>query len=366
MDLIEVSRKMTMSNYEVCVMIAGAGGGGHGMELIKAFKIASHRYKIVATDMWANSFGLSETPHHYVIQPASSPSYIDSLLKICKKENVQAIATGSEPELKQVSKNATIFEENGIKVLLNPWKVIEICTDKYAVMNYLSSKGIQTPYQFLYENESDINKIESYPVVIKPKIGGGSQNVFLAQDREEATFFARYLKKYGYEPLIQEYVGNHEEEFTIGVLYADNGRLLNSIAMKRILGSGLSTRQTIVDPKTKRKYVISSGISQGLIDDFKDIRKTAEKIAQVLGVNGPVNIQCRKTESGIVPFEVNPRFSGTTGPRSLVGCNEPDIFCRYRLFDEIPNNVEYKFGYVVRGLVEKYIPLGDAHNITKI
>lgn len=355
-----------MTNTDVCVLIAGTGGGGTGTELIKAFKLASHKYKIVATDMWPNSFGLSETPYRYMIPPASSSDYIDTLLKICKKENVNAIATGSEPELKQVAKNSHIFEENGIKVLLNPWKVIDMCTDKYELMKFLSSHGIKCPQYFLYEEESDLDNIDQYPVIIKPKVGGGSQNVFIAQDKEEVSFFTHYLKKYGYEPLVQEYVGTHEEEFTIGVLYADDGKLLTSIAMKRMLGSGLSTRQTVMNPNTKTKYVVSSGISQGLIDDFKEIRKEAEKISKIIGANGPVNVQCRKTDAGIIPFEINPRFSGTTGPRSLVGYNEPDMFCRYKLFGEIPSKIEYRYGYVVRGLVEKYISLDEIKNTPRI
>lgn len=351
---------------EVCVLVAGVGGGGHGMEVLKAFKSAPHSYKIVATDMWENSFGLSETQFRYVIPPAYTDEYIQSLLKICKKENVQAIATGSEPELKKVAKNAQHFEDVGVKVLLNPFEVIERCTDKYALINFLNRNGVKCARCFLYENEHDINNIQSYPIIIKPRIGGGSQYVFLAQDKEEAKFFSNYLKKYGFEPLIQEYIGDFNEEYTIGVLYADKGKLVSSIAMKRLLGSGLSTRQIVNDPKTNKKYVISSGISQGMIDEFKDVRKEAEKIASLLGVNGPVNIQCRKTESGIIPFEINPRFSGTTGPRSKVGHNEPDIFCRYKLFGEIPKKIDYKFGYVVRGLVEKYISLDDAKNTLHI
>lgn len=355
-----------MSDSKICVLITGVGGGGTGMELIKAFKNSPNPYKIVATDMWENSFGLSETNYRYVIPKASSPKYLDSLLKICKKENVQAIATGSEPELEKVSKNAKLFEEIGVKVLLNPWNVIKKCSDKFSLMNFLSSKGIPCPNYFLYENENDIKKIRSYPVIIKPKSGSGSQNVYLAQDSEEAKFFSKYLKKYEFEPLIQEYVGSYDEEFTIGVLYADNGKLMTSIAMKKLLGSGLSTRQTLVNPKTGKKYMISSGISQGLIDDFKEIRKAAEKIANIIGANGPINIQCRKTENSILPFEINPRFSGTTGPRSLVGYNEPDIFCRYRVFGEIPSKTNYKVGYVVRSLLEKYISLNDAKEIPRI
>ena len=79
-----------------------------------------------------------------------------------------------------------------------------------------------------------------------------------------------------------------------------------------------------------------------------------------------MNIQCRKTDQGIMPFEINPRFSGTTSPRSLVGLNEADIFCRYKLFGEIPDNTNHKFGYVVRGLIEKYISLDEAKNIPRI
>jgi carbamoyl-phosphate synthase large subunit len=92
----------------------------------------------------------------------------------------------------------------------------------------------------------------------------------------------------------------------------------------------------------------------------------AIKIASGLDVNGPVNIQCRKTDDGIIPFEINPRFSGTSSPRSLVGLNEPDIFCRYKLFGIIPSEINYKYGYVVRGLVEKFIDPNISKNIPKI
>jgi len=354
-----------MKKEKICVLIAGTGGGGTGMELLKSFKMAKHDYKIVATDMWENSFGLMETPYRYVIPPANSPEYVNSLIKICKKENVQAIATGSEPELKKVSQNSQIFEENGVKVLLNSWEIIQKCTDKFTLTKILKSLNIPCPDFFLYENEDDLSKVKTFPVVIKPRVGGGSQNVFLAMDEEEVQFFTKYLQKYGFEPLVQEYVGDYNNEYTIGILYADNGRLLTSIAMKRLLGSGLSTRQTVVS-KSNEKFVISSGISQGLIDDFKEVREMAIKIAIGLKVNGPVNIQCRRTDDGIIPFEINPRFSGTSSPRSLVGLNEPDIFCRYKLYDEIPPKIDYKHGYVVRGLVEKFIDLNEAKNIPKI
>ncbi len=355
-----------MQNSEVNVLVTGVGGGSLGRELMKAFKMSNNKYRIIATDMLDNSVGLHETSISYVIPPASSSNYIDSLLKICKKENVHAIAAGSEQEIEKVSKNIKVFEEAGIKVLSNPWNVIELCMDKFTLTNFFAKKNILCPKSFLFQEDNDVDKIESYPVIIKPRTGSGSRNVFIAHDKQEAVFFANYLIKYGSEPLIQEYIGSHKEEFTIGVLYADEGKLVTSIAMKRILEGGLSTRQIVIIPETKEKFVVSSGISQGLFEDFKEIRLAGEKIAKSLEANGPINIQCRKTDSGIFPFEVNPRFSGTTGARSLVGHNEPDIFCRYRLFNEIPENVIHKNGYVVKDFHEKYIAFEDAKNVPRI
>jgi len=213
---------------------------------------------------------------------------------------------------------------------------------------------------------SDLKKIKKFPVVIKPRQGAGSRNVFLAQDKEESLFFSKYIKKYGSQVLIQEYVGNSNEEFTVGVLYSGNGKLKTSIAMKRILSAALSTRQVGIHKKSKEKLVISSAISQGLIDDFKQVRKIGEKIAKALDADGPINIQCRKKGSQIIPFEINPRFSGTTVARCLVGVNEPDILVRYKLFNEIPKKITPKYGYVLRDLQEKYISINETKKILKI
>ena len=351
---------------QITILVSGVGFGSLGRELIKAFQLAGKKYRIVAADMSPNSFGLYDTKYRYLIPSANSRNYIESLMKICKKENVKAIVSGSEPEIVKVSKNTKLFKDNGIQVLLNPIKVIKKCSDKYELYKFLKMKNLPCPYTFLFQNESDFNKIQDYPVIIKPRSGSGSRNVFLAQDKMEAKFFTNYLRKYGSEPIIQEHVSDYEGEFTVGVLYSGNGELVTSIAMKRLLVGGLSTRQIIINKQKRKKYVISSGISQGLIDDFKEIRKMAEKYAKILEADGPINIQCRKIGSKILPFEINPRFSGTTGARSLVGHNEPDIFCKYKLFKQIPKKISHKFGYVLRDMNEKFVSLSEISSIPKI
>ena len=75
-----------------------------------------------------------------------------------------------------------------------------------------------------------------------------------------------------------------------------------------------------------------------------------------LGCRGAVNIQCRMVESKVYVFEINPRFSGTTSLRAMVGYNEPDILIRKHLLGEnIKSNFTYKSGVIMRGLEEKFI-----------
>jgi carbamoyl-phosphate synthase large subunit len=56
-------------------------------------------------------------------------------------------------------------------------------------------------------------------------------------------------------------------------------------------------------------------------------------------------------------FEINPRFSGTTSIRALVGFNEPDILMRIHLENEsISSRFSYQEGVVLRRLEEVVLP----------
>ena len=97
---------------------------------------------------------------------------------------------------------------------------------------------------------------------------------------------------------------------------------------------------------------LSSGISQGAIVHFPELSREAETIATALGSNGPLNIQGRWDGVHFLPFEINPRFSGTTPIRAMAGFNEPEILIDWHLripFAARPPQMETEFA---RGLVE--------------
>ena len=344
-----------MANERIKVLVTGSGGAGTlGREIIKSFLMLPDDYEIIATNSNLIDLSLNTDVKILQIPNSSSSDYIEKLLKICKEEKIQAIAPGSEPETEIISKNSKIFSEENIVTLTNRYELVKLCNDKLLLSKFLISKGIKSPRIFSIE-EINLQGFLNYPLLIKPTVGSGSRNVFVAQNYEEALFFTKYLINQNIVPLIQEYISGIDNEFSIGILYCQGGKLITSIAMRRSFSSGLSTR-SVMKVNQNESLIISSGISQGFFDDFPDIRKQSENIASMLNSDGPINIQCRIKNNELHVFEINPRFSGTTSARALVGCNEPDILTKFRLFGNIPKNTSYKHGYVMKDFLEKFVP----------
>ena len=56
------------------------------------------------------------------------------------------------------------------------------------------------------------------------------------------------------------------------------------------------------------------------------LRKLIIKISKLDNFEGSINIQLRYHKNKFIPFEINPRYSGTTVLRSLQGFNEPEMY----------------------------------------
>lgn len=333
------------------ILIAGIGGASLGTEIFKSLKL-SKRYRAFGADISPYAYGLYQKGFvkTYLIK---RESYIHDLLAICKKEKIDAIIPGGEEPLLLLSRNKEIFEQKDILLAINSIKVIKLCTDKIKTFNYLRDHGISVPITKIVES-SDIIKDFHYPCVIKPSTrSGGSTFAYLAEDEKEAALYIDYLKKRNIKAIVQEYIPDAEGEYTVGLLHLPkpSGELVGSIALKRLFHTKLSVLMKNEDK------VISSGYSQGLIDDFKEIREQAEKIAKILNSKGPLNIQGRLRNNIFYPFEINPRFSATTYLRAMAGFNEVDIYLQCLLNQKNPSLGKIKYGYYFRTLAEKFVSL---------
>jgi carbamoyl-phosphate synthase large subunit len=348
----------------VTVLVTGVGGAAVGNQVLKALRLAETKYRLVAADASPENLNLAQVELAHVLPAASDPRYLDQIVAICRAEQVDVVVPGSEPELKLLIHFREHLTSLGILLLTNDPQVIDLCTDKMATYQFLQEHGFPAPRSVLVEKEADITMPADFPLILKPaRDSGGSRNVFIAQEEDELLFFARYLLRNTDALLIQEYVGTAEEEYTIGVLSGLDGELLGSIALHRFIGDALSTRLTVPNRTARselgNKLVVSSGFSHGTIRDFSEVRKKCEEIAAALGSRGPLNIQCRVVGGALIPFEFNPRFSGSTSIRALADFNEPDLLIRRELRGEKCPRPQFREGVILRSLRENWIGTSD-------
>ena len=344
------------------VLVTGLGGGGHGEQILKALKMSTLDLRIAGADITRISKGLSDVADGHVLPPATAPNYLDELFALCKAKSIQVLFPGSEPELKKLSAHREDVAKAGMFMPINTAHVIDTCMDKFKTVRFLTDNGFKFPRTTRITSLDDAKGIDTFPVVLKPSIGaGGSANAMIAQSKDELLAFCAYLLAIYPEFIVQEYVGTPDHEYTVGVLTSlDDGAVINSIAVRRTILSSLSNRLKVKNTSGRADLgdtlAISSGISQGHIGKYPEVTSQCEAIAKALGSRGPLNLQCRFANGHVYVFEINPRYSGTSSMRAMVGFNEPELMIRkHYLHETIPVGFSYREGHMLRGLAETFI-----------
>lgn len=336
------------------VLVTSAGGAGHGSSIVKALLQSSLNLNIIGADMSEKMLQTVPLSLKEVVPEAKNKSYFEKLHEIIKKHSIHCIFTGSEQELMVVSRMRKDLEVVGTRVFLNNPETIALCKNKLECSNLLIELGFSPPKTVHIETMDDLVVIDFFPVVIKPFLeSGASANVFVANHRDELELFATYLLKKNIGIIAQEYLPYSDNEYTVGVTtLLDESKVVGSIALRKFM-EGL-TRFVY-----SKDVVISSGCTQGEFQTFQNVRKICEQIAIKIESTGPLNIQLRLVNGVVKPFEINPRFSGTTSARAFNGYNEPEFFIRKYIMDDSHADESLKTdgrGFVVKGLDERYFP----------
>jgi len=333
------------------VMIAGVGGGSLGTELMKSLRLVG-KYEVFGCDISPSAYGLYDKSFARTFL-VDARNYVRSVLKACKEADVTFLIPGGEQPNALLSASASIFAENSVKLLGNSPEVVKIFSDKSDTFNVLAKSGCATPKTALLRSASDIETV-GLPCIVKPSTGsGGSFGVFFATSVDEAMIYAEFIRRTDRCPIAQEYIHVDEGEFTIGILSLPNKTITGSIALKRALDTKLSVAYK------GRGGIISSGYTQGFIDEFPDLCRQAERIAAASGSCGPLNIQGRIRNGQLLPFEINPRFSASAFLRALAGFNEVDMLIEHHLTGEVPARPPIKSGWYLRSLTETVVAPGN-------
>jgi carbamoyl-phosphate synthase large subunit len=296
-------------------VLVTAAGTVVAQGIIKSLRYANSkrnahvRYRIVSADMSAQAAGLYRGDRGILVPSASSNDYVESIIAACRKEEVGAVFVGSDEELSVLAGSANRIEnETGATVITNSTDVIMTGKDKWRTFEFLKKNGLPCAESALPGRWRSFVREFGLPIVVKPREGHGSVQLFIARSPEEVEHAVRSIRGSGGRPILQQYLKEEGEEFTSGVTSDRNGKVMSSISMRRRLKGG----------QTYKAFV----------DDFPQVRESAEKVAVAIGSRGPLNVQARVSGKEPKIFEINPRFSASCPIRAVAGINEPDILFR--------------------------------------
>ena len=329
-----------MVNAKVLVT---AVGGIVAQGIIKSLKLANKsdngqvNYKIVGADMNAQAAGLYRCDKGVLLPPAASNRYIDSLLKITKQEQTDAIFVGSDEEIPIIGNSRKRIEsETNTKVLISPKEVLDIARDKWKTYLFLKENNLDVAASALPENVEGFAREFGYPIVVKPREGYGSKNFHVVRSNSETHQALSNIQRAGWHAMLQEFIDENHAEYTSGITIDRHGEyVMSSISIQKTLKGGQTYK--------------------ALIDDYEDVRKPSEEVGLRLGGIGAINIQAKLVGRRLKIFEINPRFSATCPMRSVAGVNEPDIVYRNTVLGEEIKSEEYKRLVCMRYWNEVYI-----------
>lgn len=260
---------------------------GRRAELLKDFrKSMDEDDRIIAADLSNLAPALYVADAYYLVPRIDDPTYLDTILEICRKEKINAVTTLIDPEIELLAKNRARFEEIGVEVLAPNTETAGLCFDKFKMYQYLTAHGISTPDTW-GDYVSAMDAIESgglsFPVFVKPRTGSvGARKV---QDAETL----KALCEADPSLIIQRLM--------TGDLDADV--YIDTISHKA------------VSAFSKRKLETRIGGASKTIS-FKDEKlfDFIRRITDLLKFNGPVDMDFFYQNGVYYLSEVNPRFGG--------------------------------------------------------
>ncbi|KOC31909.1 ATP-grasp domain-containing protein [Clostridium botulinum] len=298
---------------------------GKRVQLIKHLK---EKFNVIGVDSGELVPSIKFVDKFYKIPKFSEQNYLESLLRICKNEKINILIPLYELEFQTLSKNRDKFKKIGTELLLSNSKIIDTCNDKYNTYEFLKN-DIKCPKIYYKENINLIIEQQNkkvFPLIIKPKSGMGSSEVFKINNLRELEFFKDYVR----EPIIQQYI--YGEEYTVDALCDLQGKPIYIVPRKRLeVRSGeVSKSRTVYD-----NNVINETLK--VITKFNEIRMND------IGLIGPLTIQFFKTNQDELYFlEINPRFGGGVPLSFKAGANYAEALKRILNKEVLEYKKEFK------------------------
>ena len=258
--------------------------------------------KVVATDCSNLAPAVYDADKFYLVPRITAPGYLDTILDICKKEQIDGVFSLIDPELSLLAKEKERFLEIGTTPVISPYELVETCFDKYRMYRMLTKMQIPTGKCYVekeaFYTAKDKGEI-AYPVFVKPVKGSASININQVNSDEEIELLFRLYD----DLMIQEYMNGQEYGADV---YVD-------------MKSGKCTSIFVKKKIKMRAGETDKSVSVKVPELFDMLRDFVESC----GFIGMIDIDIFQIDGVYYISEVNPRFGGGYPHAYACGVNMP-------------------------------------------
>lgn len=272
--------------------------------------------EIVTVDMVDDAAGRYFSDAFYRVPGAKDPNFVDALLEICRRHQAELLVPIVDYEFSPLSLAAGRFHESGCLVSVSPPDVINTVNNKLDTYRFFLEHGFPTAKTWDSESARRVADSLPYPVFLKPAIDGRS-SIDCSRVRN-ATELHGCLDRLP-NAMVQEFITG--PEFTADVLVDWNGDVLGAVIRERLeTKGGVSYKGRTVEDREMLRHVV--------------------RMAKLLGLKGPANIQAFRSPSGLRFNEINPRFSGALALTIAAGFNSPLMLLKLALGMSVESHLE--------------------------
>jgi len=307
-----------MNKKKLNILITGSGGAAvpSMIKIIKKYRNCN----IVSTDMNEHSSGFLLSDKFYIVPSGDNIKFKKIIKNILIENNIDLIISVVDEELAIFS---DLSKELNLICLQPNKSFIKKCLDKKAFGILQKKIGLNNLDTKLLSEINLFNKKElSYPIILKPRFGRGSRNIYKLNSFIELNKVLKKINTNYNQWITQKYISG--QEYTVSVVNYGNNDNYKIVPKLIILKEGVTK------------------IAKSIYN--KEIENTCIKILEKLNPQGPFNVQCIiDTEiNEVFIFEINPRFSTSTTLTVASGLDEINFLIDIALGKKINlNNIKW-------------------------
>lgn len=340
-DLREIGRSGFMTQPVITVLLTGAGTA-IAQGVLKGLQRSGIQIRTIAVDTSPMAAGLYVVDKAYLVPKCTDKKFIPRIIEICRQEKVDIIFPCLDPEQEVFAANAVrIKKQSGTVTVVSGVRAVQIADNKWKTVQFLRKNHLPYAKSCLAKDLPAFLQTAKFPLVVKPRTGFRSIGLQIVRTKEGLEKAVQSTDN----PIIQEYLGTEDSEFTCSA-FNYKGKNYGVVCGKRWLRNG-DTYKAHFKKNPKLEAFIA-------------------RVATKLNVIGPCNFQLRITKRGPVIFEINSRFSGTTGAINHLGFNVANALIHIIGLKRPPWRLSFESAYMFRYWNELFAPEEDVENLKKI